>query len=140
MTHESAESVPPIPPPGPTAAAQPADTTGAIAENVRQLAVLMHLSALTGYFIPFANLIIPLVVWLVKKDESADIDAVGREVVNFNLSMLLYAVIGFILTFVLVGVLVLAGLWIFGIVVTIIAALRANDGWRYRYPVTIRFI
>jgi uncharacterized Tic20 family protein len=119
---------------------QPADSTGTIAEKDRQLAVLMHLSALIGYFIPLANLLIPLVVWAVKKDESADIDAVGREVINFNLSMLIYAVVGFILTFVLIGVLVLLGLWIFGIVVTIIAALRANDGWRYRYPVTIRFL
>jgi uncharacterized Tic20 family protein len=140
MTLDPAESVPPVPPLGPPAAAAPPGTTGTIAEKDRQLAVLMHLSSLVGYFVPLANLVIPLVIWLVKKDESADIDAVGREVVNFNLSMLLYAVIGFILTFVLIGVLVLAGLWIFGIVVTIIAAVRANDGWRYRYPLTIRFI
>ena len=39
-----------------------------------------------------------------------------------------------------VRILVLVGLWIFGIVVTIIGAVRANDGWRYRYPLTIRFI
>jgi uncharacterized Tic20 family protein len=140
MTTESAEPTPPNPPPGPAATVAPSDTTGTIAEKDRQLAVLMHLSALLGYFIPLANLLIPLVIWLVKKDESADIDAVGREVINFNLSMLIYALVGFILTFVLIGVLVLLGLWIFGMVVTIIAALRANDGWRYRYPVTIRFL
>lgn len=140
MSDDASQAVPPSPPPGPQPGMPPADSTGTIAENVRQLAVLMHLSALLGYFIPLANLLIPLVIWLVKKDESVDIDAVGREVINFNLSMLIYAVIGFILTFVLIGVLVLLGLWIFGMVVTIIAALRANDGWRYRYPVTIRFL
>jgi uncharacterized Tic20 family protein len=140
MTLDPAESIPPVPPPGPPPAAAPPGTIGTIGEKDRQLAVLTHLSALTGYFIPLANLVIPLVIWLVKKDESPDIDAVGREVVNFNLSMLLYAVIGFILTFVLIGILVLVGLWIFGIVVTIIGAVRANDGWRYRYPLTIRFL
>jgi hypothetical protein len=140
MSDDASQAVPPAPPPGPQPGMPPADSTGTIAEKDRQLAVLMHLSALLGYFIPLANLLIPLVIWLVKKDESADIDAVGREVINFNLSMLIYAVVGFILTFVLIGVLVLLGLWIFGMVVTIIAALRANDGWRYRYPVTIRFL
>lgn len=140
MSDDASQAVPPSPPPGPQPGMPPADSTGTIAEKDRQLAVLMHLSALLGYFIPLANLLIPLVIWLVKKDESVDIDAVGREVINFNLSMLIYAVIGFILTFVLIGVLVLLGLWIFGMVVTIIAALRANDGWRYRYPVTIRFL
>jgi uncharacterized Tic20 family protein len=140
MSDDASQAVPPSPPPGPQPGMPPADSTGTIAEKDRQLAVLMHLSALLGYFIPLANLLIPLVIWAVKKDESADIDAVGREVINFNLSMLIYALVGFILTFVLIGVLVLLGLWIFGMVVTIIAALRANDGWRYRYPVTIRFL
>lgn len=140
MTEDAAHTVPPSPPPGPAPGSAPPDAAGTIAERDRPLAVMTHLSALVGYLIPFANLIIPLVVWLVKRHESADIDAVGREVVNFNLSMLLYAFVGVLLSFVLVGFLVLFALWVFGIVVTIIAALRANDGWRYRYPLTIRFL
>ncbi len=140
MTTDDTATLPPSPPPGPAAATAPSDTIGTIGEKDRQLAVLMHLSALTGYFIPFANLIIPLVIWQVKKDESADIDAVGREVVNFNLSMLLYALGAIILTVILIGFVIGFALWVFGIVVTIIAALRANDGFRYRYPLTIRFL
>lgn len=138
MSIDPAQPVPPAPPA--YAAPQPPGTTGPIDPQARPLAVLMHLSALVGYFIPFANLIIPLVIWLVKKDESADLDAVGREVINFNLSMLVYALAGILLSLVLIGVVVLIGLWIFGIVVTVIAAIRANDGWRYRYPATIRFL
>ncbi|MCE3004575.1 MAG: DUF4870 domain-containing protein [Xanthomonadaceae bacterium] len=139
MSDDASQTVPESPPPRPQADAPPPDTVGTIGEKDRPLAVMTHLSALVGYLIPLANLIIPLVIWLVKRNDSPDIDAVGREVVNFNLSMLLYAFFGFLLTFVLVGFLVLFGLWLFGIVVTIIAALRANDGWRYRYPLTIRF-
>lgn len=138
MTLDSAQPIPPVPPAGATV--QPPGTTGPIDVQARPMAVLMHLSALLGYFIPLANLIIPLVVWLVKKDESADLDAVGREVINFNLSMLVYALAGILLSLVLIGVVVLVALWIFGIVVTVIAAVRANDGWRYRYPLTIRFL
>jgi uncharacterized Tic20 family protein len=136
MIIDPSQTVPPGPPPG----AAPAGTTGTIAEKDRQLAVAMHLSALVGYVVPFANLIIPLVIWLTKKDESPDIDAVGREVLNFNISMLIYAVAGVILAVVLIGFLLLLALWVFGIVVTIVAAVRANDGWRYHYPATIRFL
>jgi uncharacterized Tic20 family protein len=140
MSTEESAAIPPSPPPGPSVAAAPPDTIGTIGDNDRQLAVLMHLSSLTGYFVPFANLIIPLVIWQVKKNDSADIDAVGREVVNFNLSMLLYALGAIILTLILIGFVLALALWVFGIVVTIIAALRANDGYRYRYPLTIRFL
>jgi uncharacterized Tic20 family protein len=140
MIDDASQTVPPSPPPGPAPAAAPADTVGTINERDRPLAVMTHLSALTGYFIPLANLIIPLVIWLVKRHESPDIDAVGREVVNFNLTMVVYFFLGFLLSFILVGFLLLFALWVFGIVVTIIAALRANDGWRYRYPLTIRFL
>jgi uncharacterized Tic20 family protein len=140
MTDDASQNRSPAPPPGPQAGTPPPDTVGSIGDKDRPLAVMTHLSALVGYVIPFANLVIPLVIWLVKRHESPDIDAVGREVVNFNLSMLLYATVGFLLTFVLIGFVVLLGLWLFGLVVTIIAALRANDGWRYRYPLTIRFL
>lgn len=135
-----AQPLPPSPPPAGGASLPPPDTAGSLGEKDRPLAVLLHLSALVGYAIPFANLLIPLVIWLVKRHESPDIDAVGREVLNFNLSMLVYALAGFLLLLVLIGFLILPALWLFGIVVTIIAAVRANDGWRYRYPLTLRFL
>jgi uncharacterized protein len=140
MSDDASQTVPPSPPPGPAPGVAPADSTGTINERDRPLAVMTHLSALVAFYIPLANLIIPLVVWLVKRHESPDIDAVGREVVNFNLSMVLYFFAAFLLSFVLVGFLLMFALWVFGIVVTIIAAVRAHDGWRYRYPLTIRFL
>ncbi len=135
-----AQPLPPSPPPADVRGLPPPDTAGSLGEKDRPLAVVLHLSALVGYFIPFANLLIPLVIWLVKRHESPDIDAVGREVLNFNLSMLVYALAGCLLVLVLIGFLILPALWLFGIVVTIIAAVRANDGWCYRYPLTIRFL
>ncbi len=105
----------------------------------RQLATLTHLLALANYVAFPAGLIAVLVLWLVKKDDSPPLDRVGREVLNFNLSMLLYAIVSFILVFVLIGIGLLVALWVFGLVVTIVAAVRTKDGHYYRYPLTIRF-
>lgn len=102
--------------------------------------MVMHLSALLGYVMPFANLLVPLVIWLLKKDESPALDRVGREVLNFNISILIYAIVSAILMVVLIGFVLLAALWVFGLVVTIIASVRANEGSFYHYPVTIRFL
>lgn len=105
----------------------------------RQLALVTHLLSLANYVAAPAGIIAVLVLWLVKKDESPALDRVGREVLNFNLSMLLYGIVSFILVFVLIGFVLLIGLWIFGLVITIVAAIRANEGEYFRYPLTIRF-
>ena len=105
----------------------------------RQLALVTHLLSLANYVAAPAGIIAVLVLWLVKKDESPALDRVGREVLNFNLSMLLYGIVSFILVFVLIGFVLLIGLWIFGLAITIVAAIRANEGEYFRYPLTIRF-
>lgn len=140
MSDDASQTVPPYPPPTAAAAVPPAYTAGTIGERDRALAVMTHLSALLVFYVPFTNLVVPLVIWLLKRHESPDIDAVGREVLNFNLSMTLYFAAAAVLSLVLVGLLLAAALWVFGIVVTIIAAVRAHEGWRYRYPLTIRFL
>ncbi|MCU0755237.1 MAG: DUF4870 domain-containing protein [Xanthomonadales bacterium] len=122
------------PPPWPTA-----PDPDRIAPPWRSLCTLLHLSALAGYLIPFANFVIPLVIWILKKDEAPDIDRCGREVLNFNLTMLLAFAVSWLLLFVLIGFLLLPLLWIYGLVVTIIAAVRSNDGQHYRYPFCLRF-
>jgi uncharacterized Tic20 family protein len=134
---EALEPTPAVPPPPPTA---PPPDDGLIPRDDRQLAMVTHLLALANYFAFPAGIIAVLVMWLVKKDESPALDRVGREVLNFNLSMLIYAIGSFILVFVLIGIGLLIALWVFGLVVTIIAAIRANDGHYYRYPLTIRFL
>jgi uncharacterized protein len=105
----------------------------------RQLALVTHLLSLANYVAAPAGIIAVLVLWLVKKDESPALDRVGREVLNFNLSMLIYGIVSFILVFVLIGFVLLIGLWIFGLVITIVAAISANEGEYFRYPLTIRF-
>lgn len=133
---EASDTVPPAPPPAIPPSLPPDDR---IPQPDRQLALVTHLLSLANYVAAPAGIIAVLVLWLVKKDESPALDRVGREVLNFNLSMLLYAIVSFILVFVLIGIALLIGLWVFGLIVTIIAAVRANEGEYYRYPLTIRF-
>jgi uncharacterized Tic20 family protein len=107
----------------------------------KQWAMLCHLSALLALVIG-VGLIGPLVCWLIKKDTSRFVDAHGKESVNFQINMLIYVLIsipvgivtcgfGFILT---------AALGIYGIIMPIIAGMKANSGETYQYPYTFRLI
>jgi uncharacterized protein len=103
-------------------------------------AMLCHLSALAGFIIPFGNIIGPLVIWLIKKDEFALVNDQGKESLNFQISMTIYYVISAILIIVLIGILLLIGLALFSLIMIIIAMVKANEGVAYRYPMCIRFI
>jgi uncharacterized Tic20 family protein len=102
--------------------------------------MLCHLSALIGFVIPLGNILGPLVVWLIKKQEYPFVDDQGKEALNFQLSMTLYYIIAAILIIILIGLILLVALAIFSLVVTIIAMIKANEGVAYRYPMCIRFI
>ena len=102
---------------------------------------MCHASALLGLFFHFLGHIFgPLVVWLMKRGDSPEIDAYGKESLNFQISMLIYDVIAFILCIVFIGVPILIALWILNTVLVIIASVRASEGKFYQYPFTIRFI
>jgi uncharacterized Tic20 family protein len=82
----------------------------------------------------------PLIVWLVKRADSPEIDAHGKESLNFQLSMLIYNVVALILCIVLIGIPILILLYILNIVLVIVASIKASEGVLYRYPLTIRFL
>lgn len=109
--------------------------------NVRTWNALCHASALLGVFFHFpGHLFGPLIVWLVKRGDSPEIDAHGKEALNFQISMLLYTVISGVFCLILIGFVFIAILWVLNAVFVIIAAIQASDGKFYRYPMTIRFI
>jgi uncharacterized Tic20 family protein len=109
--------------------------------NVRSWNILCHASALLGVFLHFpGHLLGPLIVWLAKRDDSPEIDAHGKESVNFQISMLIYNGIAVVFCLVLVGFAFLAVLWVLNAVFVIVASIQASDGKFYRYPMTIRFI
>ena len=106
----------------------------------RTWAMLCHLGALAGYIIPFGNIIGPLIIWQIKKGESELINDQGKESVNFQITMAIGAVIALVLMFIVIGIFLMIALSIFNLVMIIIAALKANEGQRYRYPVCLRLI
>jgi len=112
-----------------------------VTKDERNWAMLSHLLALIGYFaIPFGNIIAPLIIYLMKKDQSQFVADQARESLNFQISMTIYAIVSGVLVLILVGFLLLAALFVAGIVLTIIASVKAANGEAYRYPLTLRLI
>ena len=120
---------------------QPLVHPSGIPQAERQWAMFSHLSALSLFIgVPFGNILGPLIMYLIKKDEMPFGGAQAKEALNFNISLTLYAIVSGILVLVFVGIIFLLALFIISIVFTIIAAIKANDGEFYRYPLTIRFV
>ena len=109
--------------------------------QARMWGMLCHLSALVGFIgVPFGNILGPLVVWLIKKDEFPFVNDQGKESLNFQISMTIYTVIAVILAFFLIGIPAVLVLPIIDVILIVIASVQANNGEAYRYPLTIRFI
>ena len=135
------ESIPSSqPPPQP-----PPPAPGPISSNGWE--VLCHAAAAAGFVIPFGNVIGPLIVWLVKRGESAGVDAHGKESLNFQISWSIYAfILGalmaalwvFLIGFLFLPVLVVE--FIAMVILVIMASVKASNGQLYRYPLTIRFL
>ncbi|MBI1317376.1 MAG: DUF4870 domain-containing protein [Candidatus Hydrogenedens sp.] len=98
------------------------------------------IACLVGFVCPFGNIIGPLVVWLLKRDTSPFVDDQGKEALNFQLSLTIYSLVAALLVIVLVGLLLLPALLIAAVVLTIVAAIKANDGVAYRYPYIFRLL
>jgi uncharacterized Tic20 family protein len=143
------ESVTPPPPPPDDVPPPPAD--GMPSHEERQWALFAHLSALlgclvTGHFFGVGCFLGPLIIWLVKKDSMPFVDDQAKEALNFNITL---AIIGLVLVVVTVltlgiGIFVTAPIGIIvgiaALVFIIIAAIKANEGERYRYPFALRLI
>lgn len=113
-----------------------------INRDARMWAMICHLAGLAGFIVPIviSGIIAPLVVWQIKKEDDPFIDVNGKEALNFQISVGIYALVSIPLCFVCVGLVTLPAVAIFNLVFLIIAAIKANNGERYRYPLCIRFI
>ena len=106
----------------------------------RMWAMFCHLSGLAGFVFPFGNIIAPLVIWMIKKEEYPLVNDQGKEALNFQISMTIYIIASVILIFLVIGIPLLILLGLFSLIVIIIASIKANEGEKYRYPFTIRFL
>ncbi|MBV9462903.1 MAG: DUF4870 domain-containing protein [Verrucomicrobiae bacterium] len=99
-----------------------------------------HLSTMAGFFLPLANFVGPLAIWLSKRRESPFIEEHAREALNFQISIFIYAIVSALLCLVLIGILLLLAVGVLALAAPVIAAIKANEGVTYRYPLTIRFV
>lgn len=104
------------------------------------MSMLCHLSALAMFVIPFGSILGPLIVWLVKKDQYPEVDRQGKDAINFHLSMLIYTLVAVFLILILVGIMLLVVIGIFTLIMIIIASIKSNNGERFEYPLSIKFI
>jgi uncharacterized protein len=114
--------------------------TGLPTQDERTWGMLAHLAAFAFFICPLGNVVGPLVVWLIKRDQSAFVADQGKEALNFNISVWLAALVCFALMFILIGILLAVVLGIFWLAMTIVAAIKASEGVRYRYPFTLRLL
>jgi len=146
--------------------------------NEKNLATFTHLSTLSQYCIPFGNYIFPILIWSTNKDKSEFVDYHGKQVLNFQLSILLYSLVLamiaipiFIITIfsniplnaiindhdfvvnhfsvenitgivivALIAIFIFIGLKVAEFFLIIYASVKASNGEKYKYPLTIPFI
>ena len=119
----------------PVVAATPVGTE----EQARQWASFLHFSQLAVFLLPVAGLILPILIWQIKKAEYPSIDEHGKVVLNWILSEVIYLFASAILAVVIVGIPLLVALVALSIIFPIIGGIKASDGQLWRYPLSIRF-
>jgi len=137
-------NLPPTQPPPPT---RSAPTPGSAESQARTWNMLCHLSALAGFIIPFGNMLGPLLVWQIKKNELPSTNIHGKAALNFQITVTLAALVGmavavvlsfFCVGFLLIPIVILIGLA--GLVFAIIAGIKANNGEDYKYPWSLELV
>ena len=100
----------------------------------KTMGILSHILCLVAGFIA------PLVIYLIKKDESAFVREHAKESLNFQITLIIFYIISFILIFVFIGILMMVALGLVALILIIVATIKASEGKLYRYPFSIRLI
>ncbi len=100
----------------------------------KTMGILVHIGGIVTGFI------VPLIIWLIKKDESDFIDHHGLEALNFQITVAIASIISAILIYAVIGCILLPTIWVGDIVFGVLAAVAANKGEWYKYPISIRMV
>lgn len=111
-----------------------------LSKDERMWAMFTHISAFAFFVIPFGNILGPLVIWMIKKESYPFVDEQGKEALNFQISITIYTFVSIILIILIIGIPILIALFLLDFILVVIAAVKANDGFHYRYPLTIQFL
>ena len=106
-----------------------------------QLLVITHLTQLLTYITGFGGLIVPLVIWASQKDNVEGMDAHGKRILNFQLSLIVYCLLSIPLILVFgLGILTLILIGILAFVMPIVNAIKASNGELPSYPLSLNFV
>ncbi|MEE2713376.1 MAG: DUF4870 domain-containing protein [Planctomycetota bacterium] len=108
--------------------------------QTRQWGMFLHMSLLLGFLIPVLGLVVPILIWQLKRDEFPGIDPHGKNVMNWIISFFIYGVGSAILCMVIIGIPMLMALGVCGIIFPIIGGIKANDSEVWEYPLAIKFL
>lgn len=108
--------------------------------NQQTWVVVCHLSGILLFILPPANIIVPLIIWMTHKDTLPMVNDHGREALNFQISVTIYSIVAGVLILGLIGIVLLPMVMLFALVMSIIGAIKASQGFPFRYPLSIRFI
>ncbi len=135
---DPSDAMPEPPPLTPTV--RPPSALDPDSREQRNWAMFSHLIALSGFVIPFGNIIGPLLMWLLKREEWPLADDQGKESLNFQINCTILFFVSLILCFVVIGFVLLPILIIGELILVVMATIKASEGERFRYPFIIRFI
>lgn len=109
-------------------------------KKVREWATILHLSLFAGHLVPGGGIVAPLVIWQTQKDEMPELDEHGKNAMNWVITFVIGLFVFGLLSFFLIGLPFLFALLALNVVFPIIAAVKANEGKVWKYPLTITFI
>lgn len=109
-------------------------------KDANQWAMFVHFSLFAGYLVPLAGLVLPIILWQIKKDQYPFVDVHGKIVVNWIISLIIYAAICAVLVFFVIGLIGFAILGALSIIFPIVGGIKANQGEAWEYPLTIKLI
>jgi uncharacterized Tic20 family protein len=119
---------------------QPMPPASLTTPDERQMGLFLHLSQLANVILFPIGVIAPIIIWQTQKEKMPALDAHGRMVANWMISMTIYIFASLVLTLVLIGILGLIAFGLMGIIFPIIGAVKANNGEFWQYPLTIKFL
>ena len=107
----------------------------------RTWGILVHASGYVGLVMPIVgNTIVPLIIWLIKKEESEFVDANGKNAVNFQISWSIYLILAAFSVVILIGFVLLPLVALGWFVLIGVASINTSNDQVYSYPLTIRFV
>lgn len=111
-----------------------------VSSDERTWGILTHAAAFAGFAVPLGNILGPLLVWLIKKDESRFVDANGKQALNFQITWTIFIVIALLTLLIGIGLLLVPIVMLAWLVLVVLAMIRASEEQVYDYPLTIDLV